>query len=101
MARPSFFLVCSFRIPDKKQKFFVPVPIWVLDDLLQTCFSLWNLVCRVRPDLPNRLDQHRPEIRTVLAEAPRLISVLRAVGPFTLGEVNHPEEDVEVLVRLI
>lgn len=101
MARPSFFLVCSVRLPEKRMRWFFPIPLFVLDDLLETVLSVWNLVSRFKPELHDVLNRHLPEIRAALHEVPQLISVLRTAGPFTMVEVAIPDEGVEVTVKLI
>ena len=101
MARPSFFLVCSIRLPEKRMRWVFLIPLLVLDDLLQTGLSIWNLVCRFRPELHDVLDRHLPEIRAALHEVPRMMSVLRSAGPFTMVEVAVPDEGVEVTVKFI
>lgn len=101
MARPSFFLICSVRVPDWRHRLVIPVPLLVLDDLLQTGLSIWKLVSRFRPQLHDQLSQHLPEVRAALREVPQLMAELRHAGPFTLVEVNNPDEGVEVLVRLV
>lgn len=101
MVRPSFFLVCSVKLPERRRRLVIPVPLLVLDDLLQTGLFVWQLVCRFRPQLSAALDGHLPQVRAALQAVPQLMRTLRTAGPFTMVEVADPGEGVEVTVRLI
>ncbi len=101
MARPTFFLVCNIKVPDLRRRIVVPLPLWVLDDLLQACFSIWKLVARFRPELPASMDRHLPGANAALSDVSRLFATLRDVGPFTLVDVDSPADGVRVSIKLI
>lgn len=101
MARPSLFLVCHIKVPDLRHRILIPLPLWVLDDLLQAAFSIWSLVIRLRPGLTDGIDSHLPGMSSIVPDVGRLFSTLRHAGPFTLVDVDDPTEGVKVSIKLI
>lgn len=101
MVRPSFFLVCNIKVPSLRHRIVIPLPLWVLDDLLQAGFSIWTWVARFRPELPASMDRHLPGATAALSDVSHLFGALRQVGPFTLVEVDNPADGVRVSIKLV
>lgn len=101
MRRPSFLMICSVRTRELRRGIHIPIPLPVVEDMLQTGCSIWRLVARFVPAARHALQEIPPQVSDVLSQVPNLVSTLRAAGAFTLVEVNDPSEGIHISIRLV
>ncbi len=100
MKRPTFFLWCRIKTDSLARPIVVPVPLYLVEDLLHAVFSIVRFAGRWT-SWQERLGQYGGMVQQALQEVPRLISELRSSGPFTLVEVHDPDSNTEVVVKLV
>ncbi len=101
MRRPSFLMIVRVRTPELRRGLFIPIPLAVVEDLLQTGVSIWKLVARFVPAAREALQDIPMQVTDVLSQVPELVSALRSAGSFTLVEVHDPDDGTHVTVKLV
>lgn len=100
MRRPALFLWCKIKADSLPRPIVVPVPLFLVEDLLHAAFALMRMGGKW-VSWQQKLGQYGDLIQQALRELPRLVQELRYAGPFTLVEVFDPEEGVEVALKLV
>ncbi|HPZ91530.1 MAG TPA: hypothetical protein PK192_00220 [Bacillota bacterium] len=115
---PSFFLVVTLKLPGTRFPVPIVLPLFVLDDLLESVDVVMGIMSRVCPRLSKRIQcttircsvsqdksvlglEGDLDIRSMLKACSELIKELRSYGRFTLVEVSSESEGVHVTVRLV
>jgi hypothetical protein len=82
-----------------RRRLVIPLPLWVLEDLLRAGLDIWQLVTRFLPSLSRSADRYLSIANTLVPDLGRVFVVLRKAGPLTLVEVNDPVHGVKVTIR--
>lgn len=99
MRRPAFFLWCRIKTDSRAKPIVIPVPLYLLEDVLRSLFAIARIAGRWMC-WQDKLGEHGPLLQQVLRGLPKLISELRWSGPFTLLEFNDPAAGTEVQLKL-
>ncbi|MBS3938627.1 MAG: hypothetical protein KGZ50_08670 [Peptococcaceae bacterium] len=102
MRLPNFFLLCTVRFPGRRLPLIIPLPIFLVDELLDSLGSFLWLV-----PLPRGLKQKgrvflfsAATLPLALQTAQRAWHKIRMSGSYTLLEVRS-QQGVHVLIKFI
>lgn len=110
---PSFFFVMTLKLPGVRLPVPIAIPLFVLEDLLESAAIAINTFGFLHPSLRRKIQcsamQYKGfsgwngelDIKAVLDVMSELIRGLRSCGRFTLLEVSEGSQGVSVTVRLV
>lgn len=103
MKRPTFLLWCSIKPGFRQKRIVVPVPLPLVEDILQAVASLWSLGSRWldRQEELRDFKEFGPLIKQFLQQIPQIVATLRQAGPFTLVEISQPADGLEVVIKVV
>lgn len=96
----NYFLVIYVKPDNFKFPIFIPVPLFVLEDLLDSVIGILRFAMRFTPESGRKVKWRGKQAFTFGDEyldlALELITELRKVGPCTLVEVHDDEAHVSI-----
>lgn len=110
---PSFFFVMTLKLPGVRFPIPVVIPLFVLEDLLESAAIAVNTFGFIHPLSRRKIQcstmrykgfsgwDEELDIKTVLDVTSKLIKGLRSCGRFTLLEVSDGSQSLSVTVRLV
>lgn len=110
---PSFFFVMTLKLPDVRFPVPIVIPLFVLEDLLESAAIAVNTFGFLQPLARRKMQcstmrykgfsgwDGELDIKAVLDATSMLIKGLRSCGRFTLLEVSEGSQGVSVTVRLV